>query len=708
MSESTRQSEESGGLRIGLLGPLVVEIADRPIPVTAARQRSVLAVLALQVGTSVSAVSLLEAVWGDDLPRTGSRAVAYQISKLRTLLEPDRVGQGSFIATTTDGYRLDLEPDRVDLHRFHRLVGDARTCLNQDPSRSEGLLDGALALWRGRPFADLGDPEFAEAETRRAERHHRLARRTMAEARIAQGRHVDTIVDLEAMVAEQPLEEALVQLLMTALHRAGRTAEALRSFGELRRRLSEELGIEPSRDLRRLEAGLLTEDRPNHRPNGGSSASSGDGRPAGDSDPDSDQPLDSDSDSDFDVDSDFGSGLGRRAPVPAALSSFVGRTAEISEIVSLLGSARLVTLSGFGGLGKTRLAQQIAVRSAADFADGVWFVDLTPVADPALLADTLIAAGGGVSADQEPADLLMALLAPLELLLVIDNCEHLVDEVAELVTRVVATAPGVRVLATSRRRLGVVGEAVRPVLPLDGIAAADLFVERARLASPGLAVDEAGRSAVERLTQRLEGIPLAIEMAAARLSVLTVEQIIEHLDDRFQLLTRNESRADHKQRSLAAVLDWSLDLLDPVDRRLLGRLSIFRGGFDLEAATALRPPELAPVELIDRIAHLVEVSLVGFSERDGGPRYHLLETVREHAAARLGSDESNLIALAHARYFERVATELLELSGRDMGQLLAGGDRELGNIRSAIAWCYASDQPILGLSITHHPLPPPP
>lgn len=683
MAESGLRGEaESGRPAVCLLGPVSAEIHGRPVVITAARQRAVLAALAIQAGRPVSADQLLEVVWGDDPPRTGVRSVAYQISKLRNIFEPERNGEGTVIATSPAGYSLTVDPDRVDLMRFNRLIDDARAGLRSDPGRSEQLLDDALVLWRGDPFADVGAPPFADAERRRLERRRSLARRTLAEARMAQGRFIEAIADLESLVEEEPLEEALVQLLMTALHHGGRTAEALRAFGELRRRLGEELGIEPSGDLRRFETELLT----------GTAARSQDSRlqesrapasGAGARDP-APRP----------------SAIGRPTPVPSSPSSFVGRTAELAEIQSLLTSTRLVTLSGFGGLGKTRLAQQIATAAGARHADGVWFVDLTAIADGALLVDTLIAAGGGgVSSEREPIDLLLALLEPLDLLLVIDNCEHLVDDVAALIGPIMSAAPAVRVLATSRRSLGVIGEAVRPVPPLDPEAAEELFIDRAFLARSNFTVDGSNRSAIDELCARLEGIPLAIEMAAARLSVLTVDQIVDHLDDRFQLLTRAERAADHKQRSLAAVMDWSFELLEPDDRRLLGRISVCADGFDLEAASALRPSSMAPTEVVDRLAHLVEASLVSFSDRGDTPRYRMLETVREHATARLDESERYDASLAHAEHFELVATRLSALTTEDLPAQLAVGDRELGNFRAAMTWCYANNRPLTGLSI---------
>jgi DNA-binding SARP family transcriptional activator len=249
---------EPGTVSVGLLGPLSIVVDGVDRSVTAPRQRAVLAYLAMRTtGEGVSADRLLDAVWGEDLPAAATKAVAFQISKLRSVLEPDRVGEGSLITTSSSGYVLNARLEDVDVHRFERLVTDARDVLLADPVDCEVLIEAALGLWRGRPFADLNDEPFVEDEIRQLEQSHLVARRTLAEARVARGRHLDVVGDLQAMVVEQPLDEAVVALLMIALQRSGRTADALRAFGDLRIRLSSELGIEPSNDLRQLERELL-------------------------------------------------------------------------------------------------------------------------------------------------------------------------------------------------------------------------------------------------------------------------------------------------------------------------------------------------------------------------------------------------------------------------------------------------------------------
>ena len=556
MTQPSRNDGVATGARVGLLGPVRIEVDGVERSITARRQRAVLACLALHAGEAVSADRLLDDVWGDDTPDSGVRAVAYQVSKLRSLLEPDRTDEGSLITTTSAGYVLDLESAHVDVNEFDRLVDLARDALPRDPAASQALLEQALRLWRGRPFADLGDEAFVEVESRRLEGRHLLARRTLAESRIAQGRHADVIGDLEAMAAEQPFEEAVVELLMTALHQSGRTVDALRAYGELRHRLGSELGIEPSGQLRQLEQQLLN----------------GESGPPSTPTPDSSDAA-----------------CGRVGNLPTPLSSFVGRTDEIREICELLSTTRLVSLLSFGGVGKTRLAIEVAANLTDRFDDGVWFVDLVPLNDGILLANAFIAGVGlPATVNRDPDEYLLSRLSTQNALIVVDNCEHLVDDVGDLVGRLVRAAPNVRVLATSRVRLGVPDEAIWHVQPLAvATSAFELFAQRARLVRPGFVVDDSNRAVIEQICERLDGIPLAIELASARLKAMTVTQIAEHLDNRFRLLTRADRSADARQRSMVATMSWSYDLLDEADRELLRRLSVFTDGFTLEAATVI-------------------------------------------------------------------------------------------------------------------------
>jgi predicted ATPase/DNA-binding SARP family transcriptional activator len=657
------------GIRVGVLGPMWIEVDGIEHAITGRRPRAVLASLVLHLGEPVSADRLLEEVWGDDQPDTGVKAVAYQISRLRSLMEPERVGEGSVIITTSAGYVLDVEPDRVDLYEFDRLVDLAREALPTDANAARALVEQALRLRRGRPFADL-DADFVAVESRRLEARHLLARRTLAECRIAQGEAIDVIGDLEAMAAELPLDESVAELLMSALHRSGRTADGLRVYGDFRKRLGSELGIEPSGQLRRLEQQLLAGDRP--------LGSSDDHRSSRDTT------------------------VGRWGNLPTPLSSFVGRTDEIREISELLSDNRLVSLLSFGGVGKTRLAIEVASSLSDHFVDGVWFVDLVPIAESVLLPETFIAGVGlAPPGGRDPEAYLVSQLATRRALIVVDNCEHLVDDVGPLVERLVLAAPDIRVLATSRLALGVRDEVIWHVQPLElATAAFELFTQRGRLARPGFRVDGSNRASVDRICERVDGIPLAIELASARLKTMTVEQIADHLEDSFRLLTRADRKADGRQHSLLATMAWSHELLDGADREMLRRLSAFTGGFTLDAATVIgTDSSRSSVEVLDTLGRLVDTGLIAFVEAGGEARYRMLETVRDFAAGHLDRDERYQLELSHATYYSRIAARIAESRFDDHEASIRLGDQELGNLRAAIAWAFANDQARLGMSI---------
>ncbi len=666
------RTERDRGIRIGLLGPIVVEVGGVEAPLAAPRRRAVLAALAIDVGQSVPTDRLLDQVWGDAFPATGSRAVAYQISKLRDLLEPGRRGAGTCIVTSTTGYTLDLLPDAIDVHRFEALVDDARQRLTEDPSRSRQLVEEAIGLVRGEPLADLGDEPFAVSVRRRLLHRIRQARLTLAEAAIEVGRPADAVDLLPPLIEDEPFDEAAVGLLMTALARTGRTGDGLRAYGDLRRNMGQELGIEPSADLKRLEATLLAGEEVTAK-----------------------------------VSSD-GPAVGRPILPPASPLSFLGRQREVRELTELLAAARLVTITGFGGLGKTSLARHIARSEAERRPGSVWFVDLTPVPDPTLLIETIIAAaGGGVTGDLPPIDQLVALLETTEVLIVIDNCEHLLstDEdaavVGALVAELVARAPGARILATSRRSLGVHGEVVRPLSPLGHEATVELLVERAALVRPGFQLDQSTGAAVDRAAARLDGIPLAVEMAAARLAVMEVEDLADNLGDRLPLLSSSGGARGDAQRSMEAVLDWSSNLLTNDDRRLLGRLAACVGGFDLAAATAIcGAAGIAPTT--DGLTRLAEAGLVTITDHEGRLRHSVPEVVSQHAAKGLSGDERAEAEQAHAVHYATVAAEIDDLWSQGDEAMLAVGDRELGNLRAAIGWCYDNGEPRLGLSIVLH------
>ncbi|HSJ28562.1 MAG TPA: adenylate/guanylate cyclase domain-containing protein [Acidimicrobiia bacterium] len=395
-----------------------------------------------------------------------------------------------------------------------------------------------------------------------------------------------------------------------------------------------------------------------------------------------------------------------RAPhnLPIQLSTFVGRQTDIKEVADLVRQSRLVTLTGIGGVGKTRLSLQVAAEVLADFADGAWFVELAPLAEPGLLADTVansmrVPPDSSLSAEET----LMRFLAPRQALLVIDNCEHLIDDVASFADTLLRRCPDVHVLATSREGLSVTGESLWRVPSLrvdDDAAAVELFAERARLVQPGFTVNEHNRTTVAELCVRLDGIPLAIELATARLKMLSVEQIAEHLGDRFRLLTGGSRVAVERQRTLRAMMDWSHDLLSPREQVLLRRLSVFSDGFDYEAAERVCSGDgIDTFDILDVLGHLVEASMVAF-ESDPRPRYRLLETVRQYALDKLfESGESDDIRLTHAEHFRAVSqliNDSLEHNDYTVSDIAT---EELGNLRAAMTWTIESGRGELALQI---------
>ena len=389
--------------------------------------------------------------------------------------------------------------------------------------------------------------------------------------------------------------------------------------------------------------------------------------------------------------------------LPVQLSSFVGREIEIKQISELVRESRLVTLTGIGGVGKTRLSLQVVAEVLADFSDGAWFVELAPLAEAGLLPDA-VANALNIPQDSTvpPLDRILTYLADSRMLVVIDNCEHLIDDVASLVDSLLRACPNVHVLAASREGLAVTGEVLWRVASLrvdDDAAAVELFADRARLVRPDFTISDDNRTAVGELCIRLDGIPLAIELATARLKMLSVEQVAEHLGDRFRLLTGGSRTAVERQRTLRAMMDWSYDLLSDNEQALLCRLAVFYDGFTLEAAEEVcSGDELPSFEVLDLLGHLVEASLVTFDE--AGPRYRLLETVRQYSLDKLvDRGDADEARLRHATFFASVAEHIGSSLESGDSAVMETGIRELGNLRAAMTWALGSSYPVIALSI---------
>ncbi|WP_406132076.1 BTAD domain-containing putative transcriptional regulator [Streptomyces sp. NBC_00989] len=640
------------------------------VPVGGARLRALLTVLALRPGKAVPASLLVDEVWGVDTPADATGALQALVGRLRRVLGADA------ITSAESGYRLAVAPDDIDLHRFERLTGEGlRALADGNPAKAAEVLDDALALWNGPALADLPD---RTAEAARWETRHLDARRARLTAAVSLGDADTALPELTALCDTHPLDEPLQSLRLQALRATGRTAEALAAYEDVRHLLADRLGSDPGPELRALHGELLS-----------LAAAPARSAPARDTS----TPVEASS---------------RRAiPLPgnlrARLTSFVGREADIDVIRGDLAAARLVTLLGPGGAGKTRLSQEAAetVRYAA--RDGVWLAELAPVDDPDAVPEAVLTAVGargtvlyGAGAEairaaggerhDNPVERLAEHCGSRRMLLILDNCEHVVDAAARLVEALLERCPGLTVLATSREPLGVPGELLRPVEPLPDPVALRLLADRGAAARPGFSVEDDPEACAE-ICRRLDGLPLAIELAAARLRMLTPRQIADRLDDRFRLLTSGSRTLLPRQQTLRAVVDWSWDLLDVDEREVLTTLSVFAGGCDLDAAEAVCGPVA-----FETLGSLVDKSLVvAAPSGDGEMRYRLLETVAEYAGERL--DEAGRRARAeraHLTYYRELARTTDPLL-RGPGQLAAVGRLELEyeNLRTALRHAVA-------------------
>jgi predicted ATPase/DNA-binding SARP family transcriptional activator len=637
MSDSTsctgasdiRIVSDNGVVRIGILGPLDVrDTAARPVEVGGARLRALLIRLAVDPGRTVSAERLIDDLWGTTPPSGAANALQALVSRLRV------AGGRDLVESRPGGYRLAVDPGQVDAVRFERLTAGARA--ETDPAARADTLRRALDLWRGPALADVTGASFAVATIARLEEMRLAATEDRIEAEIELGHAVRLVPELEELTTTNPLRERLRGQLIRALYAAGRQADALTAYEGTRAILADQLGVDPSPELAEIHLSILRGTPPASVP----------------------APV-------------------VRTNLPAQLTSFVGREEEIERVGALLGAGRLVTLTGPGGTGKTRLATEAASHLAPSMPDGVWFVPLAPVRGALDVPQAVLVAIGipetlrllEAREITHPLDRLADALTTKRLVLVLDNCEHLIDAVAGLADRLLSAAPGVRILATSREPLGITGESLCPVpsLPLPpaeadaesarAYDAVRLFADRAGAVRPGFVLGADTVEPVVRICRALDGAPLAIELAAARLRALTPGQVADRLADRFRLLTVGSRTALPRHQTLRAVVDWSWELLDDAERRVLRRLSVFNGGATPETAE-----EVLGEDVIDVIASLVDKSLV-MATGNAEVRYRLLETVRAYATERLAeAGEEKQLKDAHAAYFlalaERAEPEL--------------------------------------------------
>jgi predicted ATPase/DNA-binding SARP family transcriptional activator len=656
----------------------------REVAVGGSRLRALLARLLVDPGKVVGTGRLIDDLYGDQPPAGAANALQSQVSRLRRALP-----QPSLVEFHPAGYRLAAEPEDVDAHRFARLAAEGHRALAAgDHPRAAELLAEALELWRGPALADVVDAPFAAAQLARLDGLRLAALEDRIEADLALGQPGPLVPELQSLVEEHPLRERLGGLLMRALYGSGRQAEALAVFEDVRRRLADELGADPSPELAAVHLAVLRADEL------------------------------------------LVPASGVRRGLPAQLTSFVGREDELRRVGKLLGEARLVTLTGPGGAGKTRLAIEAAGRymeRAGWSGPGRWvgggescFVELAALGAGADVPQAVLTAlglrdarlrdaGPRAAADGRltPTDRLVAALTDRPLLLVLDNCEHVVADAAALADRLLSGCPLLRILVTSREPLGLTGEALCPLsglampspdaAPADAVAypAVRLFADRAADVTPGFTLDPGNLGAVLRICRTLDGLPLAIELAAARLRSLPVAEIAARLDDRFALLSRGSRAAQPRHRTLRAVVEWSWGLLDEDERVLVRRLAVFASGASLTAAE--RVTGLPGV--VDLLASLVDKSLVeavdgaGDAGGDvGGGRYRMLDTVRAFAAERLAeAGETERLRRAHAAYFLDLAwTADPHLRRAEQLEWLARLDEERDNLHAALRGAVAA------------------
>ncbi|MFI9553114.1 BTAD domain-containing putative transcriptional regulator [Nonomuraea endophytica] len=626
-------------MRFGVLGPLTVWTdAGEVVSIPGLKVRALLADLLAHDGRVVSTDRLVDDLWGDDAPANSAAALQVRVSQLRKALEDAEPGGKNLIVSRAPGYQLQVSPEAVDALRFARLAG-------------EGLLAEALELWRGSPYADFSDMEFTRAPITKLEEQRLTALEELAEVRLAAGEPVD----VAELVAEHPLRERLRAVHMTALYRAGRQSDALATYGELRERLADELGLDPSPELADLQARILRQD-------------------PGLSGPDR-RPL---------------------TNLPATVDDLIGRDQAVAEVRELLDTSRLVTLTGSGGVGKTRLS--IATAAQLTFPDGAWLVELAAYdRDTASLADAVLAALD-IRDSAGPGDALDRLADTLRarrMLLVLDNCEHVIDQAAKLAESLLRAAPGLRILATSREPLSVAGETLWSVPPLglpeeeglDAVAGSDavrLFMARATASARGFVLDESTAAAVAQLCRRLDGLPLALELAATRVRSLGIHELVARLDDRFRVLSGWQRGVSDRQQTLMGMIDWSWTLLTDDERVVLRRLAVHADGCTLEAAEVVCGD--GGLDVMELLARLVDRSLVTVVEGPSGVRYRLLESVAAYCRRRLDdAGETDRVRRAYVAYYTSLAERAEgHLRGAEQMRWMRSLDSEAANLRSAL------------------------
>jgi predicted ATPase/DNA-binding SARP family transcriptional activator len=680
------QTRERAAMRIALLGPLQVrDEAGTPVSIGGRQLRVLFILLALAAGRVVPAGTLTDELWPAERPADPGNALQTLVSRLRAALRA--ADCAALLESHPAGYRLAVPADAVDALQFQALAVTGRRALAAgDAPTAARMLREALGLWRGPALADAAGCEAAEAAAVSLGELREGAAQDRIEAELGLGEAVTVIGELKSMVSADPLAERPRALLMRALAAAGRQAEALATYTEARELLADQLGVDPSPALEQVYLRVLRGEEAPSPQSPGSPGSAGAVGSAGSRPP-------------------------RAVPVP--VTSFVGRDDELSRLLKLLReSAWLVTLTGPGGVGKTRLATE----ALGSLDARACFVPLAPVTDPVevpyAVLDALGIRGPMISRrtgesdpSAGPLDRLTAALAGRDDVLILDNCEHVIEAAAAVAARVLADCPRARIVTTSREPLRIDGETLCPVRPLAFPPPADLFpatyasvrllADRAAAVQPGFQVDDGNAEAIARICRTLDGMPLAIELAAVWLRMLSPAQLAERLADRFALLTGGSRTALPRHQTLRAVVDWSWDLLSEPERVLARRLSVFPGGAPLPAAERVcAGDELPTADVLASLSGLVGKSILTVAEHpdDAGPRYRMLETVRAYCLERLSAaGEARQIRDAFSEHYltlVETADPLLRAAGqrRWLRELVAEQD----NIYGALRWLIAS------------------
>jgi predicted ATPase/DNA-binding SARP family transcriptional activator len=656
-------------LRFGILGPLEVTRGADPVDLGGPKQRVLMAILLVHRNAVIHADRIIDLLWDGKAPASASGTMHAYLSHLRKALRGDGEEPGSPIVTRPPGYALVVAPDATDADRFVALSDAAAAAqAARDHHRAVGLLDEALAMWRGAPLSDCGDLPFLREERVRLEELHVHTVEERMAAGLALGWHARLLPALQALAAKHPLRERLRGQLMLALYRSGRQVDALEVYSQARAQLAADLGIDPGPALQELERAILRQD---------SSLEISAAAPHGPAAP--------------------SSALVSGWRIPEPPSPIVGRQRDLQAVRGLVEDARLVTLTGAGGTGKTRLVLEVAQRLRAPGGDGPWMVEFAGLRQPALVANAVAQSLDlVVHGDREVMDVIADALALRSVVLVLDNCEHLLEAVRALVGALLKRCAGLTVLATSREPLRVPGEHLYLLAPLPVASQTDegrlvddeamrLFEVRAAAVVPGFTITAENRRAVRRICEDLDGLPLAIELAASRMRVLSPEQLVERLKDRFTVLSGGDADAEPHERGLRAAVAWSVDLLDEHERQLFAALSTFRGGFELDAVDRLVPD--SAVMVLDRLDALCAKSLVSVDTAVSPRRYGMLGTLQEYGRQVLSAEQAQGLAHRHAEWCaDLVAAAERGLAGQDLQPWLRRMEQEQDNVRAALSF----------------------